>query len=258
MKYLGICLLALFLLFVAYCVLIVVSTLFVDESRECEKSSRYFRFLLNSSTAIAMVLIRVKLHVSGMENVPSDSRFLLVGNHISNYDPIVTWLVLKDRDLAFISKPENFKVPFWGKIIRKCAFMGIDRSNAINAARTLNAAAEKIKKDYVSVGVYPEGTRNKSESLLLPFHTGIFRIAQKADVPIVVCAVRGTENIHKNYIRRRTHVYVDFLELIPKEQVHACSTNELSTHVRESLESFLDPKSKTEEINDNEKVLHSV
>ena len=255
MKYVGLALLAFLALFILYCLLIVLSTAFADGETDCKKSSRYYRFLLNSSTKVGMIILRVKLHVSGMDNVPKDSRFLLVGNHISNYDPIVTWLVLKDRDLAFISKPENFKVPFWGTMIRKCGFMGIDRENPKNAVRTINLAAEKLKADNVSVGVYPEGTRCRQPEML-PFHTGVFRIAQKADVPIVVAAVRGTELIHKNYIRRRTHVYVDFVDVIPKEEVHKMTTAELSDRARRSLESVLKQNDIQQE-NVDEKVLRN-
>ena len=58
-------------------------------------------------------------------------------------------------------------------------------------------AAELMKNDVVSVGVYPEGTRNRDGSLL-PFHDGVFIIARKADVPIVVATIDGTEKIPYN------------------------------------------------------------
>lgn len=38
---------------------------------------------------------------------------MFVGNHRSNFDPIIEWLVLKPWDIAFISKGENFKIPFF-------------------------------------------------------------------------------------------------------------------------------------------------
>ena len=231
MKYVGFTLLGILGAFLLYCLVLVVSSLFVDDSKEYDKPSRYFRFLLNSSTFIGLWILRVKISVEGIENVPKDRRFMLVSNHRSNYDPIVTWRVLHDRDMAFITKPDNFKVPFWGKLIRKCAFMGIDRSDAKKSIMTINKAAEKIKNGYVSVGVYPEGTRSLDYKLL-PFHTGVFRIAQKADAPIVVMTVSGTELIHRQYIKRRTRVCVKFVELIPTEEVHANSTNALSERVR--------------------------
>ena len=243
--------LAFIIIFFAYCALIAISSLFVDDSREYDKNSRYYRFLLNSSTAIAMRILWIKIHASGLEKVPEGERFLLVSNHRSKFDPIVTWHVLNDRQLAFISKAENFKVPVFGKIIRKCAFMSIDREDAKNAVRTINKAADMMKKDEVSMAVYPEGTRSK-DCVLLPFHTGVFRIAQKADSPVVVVAVSGTEDIHRNFFRRRTHVYLEVTDVIPRDEIHKLSTNEIGARVRRDLDGALNKESK------NEKVLHTL
>ena len=82
--------------------------------------------------------------------------------------------------------------------------------------------------------VYPEGTRSKSGELL-EFHNGVFKIAQKAGVPIVVVALRGTENISKNYIRRRTDIYHDIVDVIPAEEVKALKSDEIGTRVKTAL-----------------------
>lgn len=128
---------------------------------------------------------------------------MFVGNHRSNFDPIIEWLVLKPWDIAFISKGENFKIPFFGRIIRKCCFMPIDRENPRKALRTINKASDLLQSGEVSIGVYPEGTRSKTGELL-PFHDGVFHIAKKAGTPIVVMSIRGTEQIHKNVLRRHS------------------------------------------------------
>ena len=76
-------------LFAAYFLLIAVSSLFVDMNREYDRDSKYFRWLLNSSTAVAVKLIRIHIKVTGKENLPK-GRFLLVCNHRSKFDPILT------------------------------------------------------------------------------------------------------------------------------------------------------------------------
>lgn len=165
-----------------------------------------------------------------MERVPQNTRFLLVSNHRSNYDPIVTWHVFRNYDLAFVSKPENFKIPMFGRIIRKCCFLPIDRENPRNAILTINKAAELIKADAVSVGIYPEGTRSREENML-PFHNGVFKIAPKAEVPIVVITVTGTDRISKRLFRG-ADVQVNILDVIPAEKVKAMKTAEIGELVR--------------------------
>ena len=224
--------------------IIAISSLFVNPNMEYHYNSSYFRFLLNASTGVMIVLLRIKLHVTGLEKIP-EGRFLLVGNHRSNYDPLLTWYVLRDKQLAYLSKEENFRVPGYGRIIRKCGFMPIDRENPRTALKTLATCAQMIKDDKVSFGIYPEGTRSK-ECLLLPFHDGIFRVAQMAEVPIVVVAVQGTEKIHKQYIRKRSEVSLDFVDVMPAEEVKKMRTHEIGQHVREVLLAALNPKGEEE------------
>ena len=218
-------------------VLLFLSSLFV-KNIDYTTHSRYYRFLLNLATLFAVVLCRVRIHVTGAKKAKGIGRFLLVSNHRSNLDPILTWWILHEYDLAFLSKQENFKIPILGKIVRKCCFMPIDRKNPKNAIITIKKAANLLKNDTVSVGVYPEGTRNKENTDLLPFHDGVFRIAKLAEVPIIVCSVRGTENFRKFYPRRKTDVYLDF-DLITKEEAEPLSSHELSKRAQDIMDKRL-------------------
>ena len=116
--------------------------------------------------------------------------------------------------------------------------MAIDRENPRNALKTILKAAELLKKDEVSIGVYPEGTRSK-ECKLLPFHNGVFKIAQKANADIVVLAVSGTEQIHKNYPFHHTDVYLDVLEVLSADTVKSSKTDALGERIRAELENHL-------------------
>ena len=224
---LGLCLL--YILFLAVCALLV------DTKKEYEHDSPFYRRLLYGATACCIRLLHIHIHVDGMEKLPKDGRFLLVCNHRSNFDPILTWQVMKERNLAFVSKAENFEIPIFGRLIRRCCFMPIDRSDPGKALSTIKTATEILQKGDMAVGVYPEGTRNRQGGLL-PFHTGVFRIAQKAHAPIVVMAIHGTENIYRNVLRRRSDVYIDAVDVIPADEVKAMKKNEISDRVRLVLE----------------------
>lgn len=222
-------------LFILYCLLIIVSSLFIDTKKDYRKNSGYFRFLLDSATWLMVVLLRIHVHTSGLEKLP-EGRFLFVSNHRSNFDPILSWYVLKKQKLAYISKDGNFKIPFFGKIIRRCCFMNIDRKSAKEAMVTVNKAADLMKSDEVSVGVYPEGTRNKTgERVLLPFHSGIYMIAKKAGVPVVVASVKGTEKIHRNFPKRSSDVYIDIIDVIDAEYIKTHKCDDISTLTYEKI-----------------------
>ena len=221
-------LIALLLIFLTACMLPV------SPKKYYEKDSKFYRFLINLAAAVACRGGRLRLHISGEEMLPSDQRILYVGNHVSNYDPIITWHAFPKARLSFISKASNFKLPWFGRYIRRCCFMDIDRENPRNAIVTINRAAELLKNQEVSIGVYPEGTRSKSGELL-PFHNGVFKIAQKANVDIAVISLVGTENIHKNFPWRKTDIYVDVLEVIPADEIKGVKTEVIGSRVESLL-----------------------
>ena len=223
----------------SYIIFLVVCSLFVGSKKEYEKHSKFYRVLLNGATSIAIKIMRIRLHVNGIEKIPPDTKNLLfVSNHRSNFDPILTWHILKRWQPAFVSKASNFKIPIFGRFIRKCCFMAIDRENPRNAIKTIQKASELLKKGEVSIGIYPEGTRSKT-CKLLPFHNGVFKIAQKAEADIVVLAVSGTEKISKNYPLRHTDVYIDVLEILPAKQVKETKTDIIGEHIKTEMKNHL-------------------
>ena len=222
-------------LFLLYVLFIGICALMVNPKKLYETNSPFYRFLLNSATAVAMKLLRIHVHVSGTEKLPKDQNVLFVCNHRSNFDPIVTWYALKKWNIAFVSKESNFRIPFFGRIIRKCCFMPIDRQNPRNAIVTINHGATLLKEQEVSIGIYPEGTRSKTGELL-PFHNGVFKIAQKANAPIAVLCVTGTEKISKRTPFKRTDVYLDVLEVFSGINIKETKTEMIGTATRRLME----------------------
>ena len=235
--------LALLGLFAAWYIgLVVVWVLFVwlisltvDLAKPETEDRPVCRWIVLTIIGLLVHIGRLRITVKNWENVPA-GRFLLVGNHRSNYDPIAAVWAMRQRgvDVAFITKPENMKIPLV-RLIHKANFLVIDRDDPRKAIGTINAAADLLRRDVVSVGVYPEGTRSKAVGML-EFHNAVFKIAQKAKVPILIAQTSGTEKIGKNCPWRRTDVTIDFCALIGAEEAAAASTKALGEQVRESLE----------------------
>ena len=234
---------AIFAVFLLYVLFLAVCCAFINPRKEYGNNSPFYRFILDSATTAAIKLCRIRVHVQGIEKIPKDSKVLFVCNHRSNFDPIITWHVLKKWKIAFISKSSNFKIPFYGRIIRKCCFMAIDRENPKKAIVTINRAAELLRNQEVSIGIYPEGTRSKNGQLL-SFHTGVFKIAQKADVPIVVLSIVGTEKISKRTPFKPTNVYLDVLEVFPSENIKGVKTKTIGMMTRHMIVTNIEKREK--------------
>lgn len=225
---------------VAACFLfLLICALLVDPKKEYEEHSDFYRRVINGVTGFGLWICRVRIHVSGEEKIPKDTKNLLfVCNHRSNFDPIVTWYALKQWKIAFISKAANFKIPFFGRMIRKCCFLPIDRDDPRKAIRTIQKAAHILEKGQVSMAVYPEGTRSKSGELL-PFHNGVFKIAQKAGAQVVVLGISGTEKVHKNLPFHHTDVYLQVLDVIDGDEVTGSRTALLGERTQQKIENWL-------------------
>lgn len=218
--------------------LIIIDLLFLAvlacfvRREQYDKPNGFYRAILTFHYRLLMILCNIGIKVSGREKLKqTGGKYLIVANHISNYDPFVTVVGLKEKNLAFITKPENFKVPIFGKMSKKCCYLAIDRENPRNAMKTILKAAEILKNGTTNICVYPEGTRNHGNGLL-PFHDGVFKIAQKAECPVVVAAITGTDKTHKRAPFLRTTVKIEILRVIGKEEVESRTSHDLSGEAR--------------------------
>ena len=207
-----------------FLLVLFVSTLFVDPKKLVEKPSAYFRFMLNQFCRLALFLGGVHVHITGLEKVPRKSRFMLISNHAFAFDSLIYYYAMPWADLAFLAKKESFSIFVVAQIMREVLCLPLDRENDREALKAILKAIQFLKEDKCSIAVFPEGGTNRTEEDLLPFRNGAFKIAQKAGVPIVVCALTNTKAILKNMFRRKTDVYLDVLDVVPASEVAAHKT----------------------------------
>lgn len=210
----------------------VIISFFVDKRKEMSKVSTFYRFWTNETLNILFNFARVRLHVTEKEKLPDGKPFYLVSNHRSNFDALICMVKLREYPLAFISKPENFEMPIVGAFLHKCGFLPIDRENPRNALKTINNATAILKSGEMSIGIYPEGTRNRTDMALLPFKSGAFKPAQDAGMPIVVMTVKNTEKIARNFPLRHTDVYLDIAAVLSSDEISGIRRTQVGETVR--------------------------
>ncbi|SNU04953.1 1-acyl-sn-glycerol-3-phosphate acyltransferase [Lachnospiraceae bacterium] len=165
-----------------------------DKYKSWYKSWRLVRGFFKS----VLWLAGTKIEASGLEHlseVPDDKGILFIGNHRSYFD-ILVLQTLVDRPLGFIAKKEFKKVPLFSWWVADIGSLFLDRKNIRAGLETINLGTEYMKQG-LSLGLYPEGTRNHS-SEMLPFKTGGYRMAEKSGSPMVLVAMTGTDDIFEN------------------------------------------------------------
>lgn len=220
---------------VLFWIVVLISSRFVNPNKVYKKNSPFYRFIFKVLDVMVIWACHIKIKTTGLDKVPKDGNFLIVSNHLSKFDPLVVMYVLKRKNLAYISKISNLRIPIFGNLAVRNCFIPIDRSNVGASFQSLMDASEILQNTNVSVGIYPEGTRNQSEAVLLPFHDGVFKAAQKASVPVLVVTVHGTNRVHENAPLKKTIVNVDFCGVISEDFVKSNSSHAIADVARELM-----------------------
>jgi 1-acyl-sn-glycerol-3-phosphate acyltransferase len=131
----------------------------------------------------------------GTENVPEEGGAILASNHLSYSDWLFMPLTLPRR-VTFVAKAEYFTTPGLKGWLQKTFFSGagqvpLDRSGG-RASEGAIATGLKILSAGELFGIYPEGTRSH-DGRLYRGRTGVARMALESKVPVIPCAVIGTD-----------------------------------------------------------------
>ncbi len=141
-------------------------------------------------TVCRFILLTVRrMEILGSENIPGRGGLVLASNHRSYWDPVIVGCALpKTRQVRFMAKAELFAIPLLGPVVTKLGAFPVRRGGADRTA--IRTALGYIDSGGI-VGIFPEGTRNKSEGLLDP-QLGAALLATKAGVPVVPVAILGS------------------------------------------------------------------
>lgn len=138
--------------------------------------------IVNWAFRVVLFLSGTKMKIVGEENVPKDIAVLYVGNHRSYFDVVMTYTRVP-RPTGYIAKKEMLRYPLLMHWMKNLHCLFLDREDIKAGMKTILEAINLIKSG-VSICVFPEGTRNKSEQMI-PFKEGSLKMAEKSGCPIV-------------------------------------------------------------------------
>ena len=184
-----------------------------------------------------------KVEVRGAEHlkeVPQEKGILFIGNHTSFFDIIILSTIV-DRPIGFIAKKEFKKIPFFSWWVADLGSLFLDRKNVRAGLETIKEGTESMNKG-LSIGLYPEGTRNHSDELL-PFKKGGYRMAEESDSPIILVAFTGADDIFENNKPigiKKSNVIVEFSAPIYPHEMDKKERREVYDNFPNEIKKMLD------------------
>ena len=135
------------------------------------------------------------IKIINKENIPKNGGVILVGNHKHNYD-FISLIGATKRVVNFLGKKELIDKHGW--LFKRLPVIPVDRSTKNKEA--IDEAVKLIDNGEV-VGIFPEGTFNKTEYVVMPFKYGAVRIASMTNAYIVPFAITGEYKVFKRNLK---------------------------------------------------------
>ena len=157
---------------------------------------KFYKFIKPVLGSIFKIYYNPK--VIGKENIPKEGSIIIAGNHKHVMDQCGIIISTK-RVVHYMAKKEYFDSKFaW--FFKWTGCISVNRSIHDESAKE---NALNVLKNNGALGLFPEGTRNKTDAFLLPFKFGCVSMAKKTDSYIVPFAVTGDYKFRsKNLVYR--------------------------------------------------------
>lgn len=128
--------------------------------------------------------------ITGKENIPNTGSLVLAGNHTNWKDPLLL-ISAQSRQVHFLAKIELFS-GIIGIVVKGIGCVPVNRK--IHDKGALNSAKEVLKNGEV-IGIFPEGTINRTNDIVMPFKIGAVKMAKDTDSTIVPFVITGKYNV---------------------------------------------------------------
>ena len=174
----------------------------------------------------------VKVH--GRERMHEASPAVIVANHLSLLDILVLFRL--HSHFKWVSKQENFRVPFIGWNMTLCGYIPLRRGTPTSVFAMMRMCNDVLAGGS-SIVMFPEGTRS-STGRLRSFKPGAFEIAKRAGVPIQPIVLRGTGDAlpKRGFVLQGRHpISIEVLDPIPPDEVDKLEPEEMMLRVREII-----------------------
>lgn len=164
--------------------------LLVNVWKEPTRSEK-FRIITQTWMRLFFFLTGVRIRIKGKEHFDKNKTYVIICNHRSFMDvPMTTPFLPANKTIA---KKEMASIPVFGTIYKMGSVL-VDRKSEESRRRSFDKM-KKVLALGLNMCIYPEGTRNKTNEPLRPFHNGAFRLSKETGKPVLPVAMFNTAKV---------------------------------------------------------------
>ncbi len=186
------------------------------------KEPTFYRAIRGPLSAIFKAIYKPEL--VGKENIPESGRIILAGNHTNYFDCLLVACATK-RCVHYLAKDELMKGPL-GFVFRGLGIIPVNRRTKDRAAYL---SAVETLRDEKLIGIFPEGTINRTEDVIMPFKFGAVKMAKETNTRIIPFAITGKYKPFKRSIK------ITFFEPVEPEENLEIANEKLMKIVSDKL-----------------------
>jgi 1-acyl-sn-glycerol-3-phosphate acyltransferase len=172
-----------------------------------------------------------RVRITGKQHIRPGVTYVMVANHLSLVDILVLFRLFVP--FSWVSKEENFSVPFVGWNMRLNGYIPLRRGDKASAVVMMDACRATLG-ERTSIMMFPEGTRSRTGELQA-FKPGAFALALETGSPVLPIVLDGSAKALPKrgfVLRGRSDIAVHVMPEIPVEPNDARNAEDLSAEVR--------------------------
>ena len=195
--------------------------------------------MVQAAFRLMLKMTGARIQVIGEENVPKDRAVLYVGNHKSYFDILLTYSRVP-RLTGYVAKKEKESFPILSIWMKRLHCLFLDRKDIKQGLKTILTGIDLIKNG-ISVCIFPEGTRNKSNDRLLPFKEGSLKMAEKTGCPIIPFAITNSSKLFEDHMPfvRPCDIIIEYGKPIYPAELPKEEKKFLGAYCRKQIEDML-------------------
>jgi 1-acyl-sn-glycerol-3-phosphate acyltransferase len=181
---------------------------------------------------------RISTVATGAENLPEEGGYIMFSNHQGKWDALGIFSV-HEKPATFVMDDKRSKMFITKQFCQVLHASTLERDNLKQQVRVINEVAAEIKSGRRYL-LFPEGGYDHNYNTLSEFMPGSFKIAKKAQCPIVPVAIYDSYKAFEGKSFRPLITQVAFLEPIPYEDIKNLNTHQIRDLVVEQIQQKLD------------------